>query len=322
MRSGKMIWTLSLLLAVMSCKTAAPQAQVAGIGTDLDNPEGKLYLYTVEAGRLLRQYKCPAARPVVKANCEILGRTIVLESFEKELRDAINRDVIKSSGLIENYNQAYAALIRKAGENPAEAADLRAQAERIAGERVKEEALLVGFNAELASLDNTLAKLKDQDVEYEMNKGDTLYKDNRPTVSRFYPLLSVSKRYIDKGYGGTADHMYDLLAEAHDRVRKNCPADISCSKWITSLSEQMDFMVILFPKTDSDWDYLEFGPEIAAMSKKLASAYCVAEVSGRMTDAFVANANRLKAKILDPLQKRSPSLGGKTNACERRVVYE
>jgi hypothetical protein len=249
----------------------------------------------------------------------ILGRTIVLESFEKELRDAINQDVVKSSSLIEDYNKVYAALIRNAGENPGEAADLGAQAERIAGERAKEEARLAGFNSELASLDNTLAKLKDQEIEYEMTEGDTLYKENRPTVSRFYPLLHVSKRYIDKGYGGAAQSMYDLLADAHNMARKNCSGNISCGEWITNLSMQLDSMIITFPKADSDWNHLEFGPEISQLSKKLASTICGTQVTGGISVAFVANANRLKEKILDPLQKRSPSLGGKTNSCTFHV---
>lgn len=314
-----LLWLPTVIVALISCKTVTPQANLSGIGTDLDNPERRLYLYTVEDDQIIRQYECPRSRPIIRSNCAPIGWSLVLESFESKLRDAITQDIEKTKRLIAVYTKTHEALIQRADRGDRDALDIRAQAEKILNERSKEESQLADFNSELTGLDDTLSKLKDQDLDFEITHADDWYKENRSTVSRFRSLMSISKRYMDEGHGKYSQLMYDSLVTATEAVRKNCPDDIPCTQWIAQQAKQLDLLESTFPTTESHWDLFEFGPVIAQQSQELATQYCRVKVTGHITQAFVAYANRLKEKILDPLQTRSPSLGGKLNGCTFRV---
>ena len=67
-----------------------------------------------------------------------------------------------------DYKKAEKRLLERAASNPGDAADLTAQAAKINAEALREEERLSGFRAELSALADTVAKLKDQDIDYEI----------------------------------------------------------------------------------------------------------------------------------------------------------
>lgn len=62
-------------------------------------------------------------------------------------------------------------------------------------EMSKERDRLTAYSAERANLADTVAKLKDEDVDFEITKENGLYQPNRQTVGRFRFVFFCSKSY-------------------------------------------------------------------------------------------------------------------------------
>lgn len=317
---------LSLLsLQLQACKTRSDGARMAGIATDLDEQnasKNKIHLYSFEEGRFVRAYSCPLARPVVKANCQLLNKKAVLfDSFERILTDSVNAEIASSQKLIKSYDEVARRLLERAATNPADAGDLTMQAEATLAEKKKEEGRLSELNDELSSLPDTLLKLKDQDIDYEVISNNDLYQKNRASARRFWAVFRESIEFVDLDFGVRGSILNDHLTKAIAAVGQNCTGTFQCTEWLNQLRQSFDNLVA-FPQIgnypvarEPDWGKYEFGPKVAEQSKRLAKIVCKYEVTGDITTAFVALANKLKEQFLDPMQRRSPSLGGKLYGC-------
>lgn len=314
-------FSLALVLSgVAGCKTPSdPASSAKGLGGDADgNKDGKTYLYTV-ADTFVVQWLCPSMRPILRSNCRQVGSPRSYDSFKQELRQFIEQDIAKANADIAQYQIRIQALTNAISAGGPDTADLSVQRDHnvtaVSDLRLK----VVSLETEKTHFDDTLAKLNSDSIDYEINEGDLLYRNNRGSFQRFQDVIARSDKVID-----CTDMLTGLvlcLNTEHiaEWQRKRC--DDGCVAKLRQLVLIFDHLRENMPRAVGKY---VVGEKLGALAKDAASAIRDTNWTGFTNDTLLLEMLESSNSACDDLialQAAAPSVTQKVTACKKNVTY-